>query len=40
MPRSAELLDLLADWAPNEIIREVILVHKPAWLYGFKGTTA
>jgi len=34
-PDDAILFDLLADWAPNEAIRNRILVDNPAALYGF-----
>jgi predicted TIM-barrel fold metal-dependent hydrolase len=34
-PDDAILLDLLPDWAPNEAIRNRILVDNPAALYGF-----
>lgn len=32
----ADLLDLLADWAPDEAVRNRILVDNPARLYGFQ----
>jgi predicted TIM-barrel fold metal-dependent hydrolase len=35
MPEDAELLDLLADWAPDAAIRYRILVENPARLYRF-----
>jgi len=35
MPRDADLLDLLADWAPDEKTRNKILVANPARLYEF-----
>jgi D-galactarolactone isomerase len=35
-PDDAGLLDLLLDWAPDEQVRQKILVHNPARLYGFK----
>lgn len=35
MPNVGELLDLLADWAPDEIQRRRILVDNPHRLYGF-----
>lgn len=35
MPRIGDLLDLLADWAPDERARRAILVDNPAELYGF-----
>lgn len=35
MPDDAGLLDLLADWAPDEAHRRRILVDNPAALYGF-----
>jgi D-galactarolactone isomerase len=34
-PDDAALLDLLADWAPDESQRQRILVDNPARLYGF-----
>jgi predicted TIM-barrel fold metal-dependent hydrolase len=34
-PDDAVLFDLLADWAPDEAIRQQILVDNPAILYGF-----
>jgi D-galactarolactone isomerase len=34
-PNDAILFDLLADWAPDEAIRNRILVDNPAALYGF-----
>ena len=34
-PNDAVLFDLLADWAPDEAIRNRILVDNPAALYGF-----
>lgn len=36
MPDDAVLLDLLLDWAPQEEIRNRILVDNPAELYGFQ----
>lgn len=35
MPNDADLLDLLAVWAPDEALRKRILVDNPARLYGF-----
>lgn len=35
MPDDAVMLDLLAQWAPDERVREQILVQNPARLYGF-----
>ena len=35
MPNVSDLLDLLADWAPTESIRNAILVENPHRLYGF-----
>jgi D-galactarolactone isomerase len=35
MPDDAQLLDLLLDWAPNEVTRRRILVENPAKLYRF-----
>ena len=34
-PDDAIVFDLLADWAPDEAIRNRILVDNPAALYGF-----
>ena len=34
-PDDAVLLDLLLDWAPDEAVRNRILVENPARLYGF-----
>jgi len=34
MPNDGDLLDLLADWAPDEAVRERILVTNPEHLYG------
>jgi D-galactarolactone isomerase len=34
-PNDATLLDLLAEWAPDEVTRRHILVQNPAVLYGF-----
>ncbi len=36
IPDDADLLDLLADWAPEESVRRKILVENPAELYGFR----
>lgn len=35
MPNDGELLDLLADWVPDEGLRRKILVDNPTRLYGF-----
>jgi 2-pyrone-4,6-dicarboxylate lactonase len=35
MPNVGDLLDLLADWAPEEALRHRVLVENPARLYGF-----
>ena len=35
MPNTTDLLDLLADWVPDETTRNRILVDNPAVLYGF-----
>jgi len=35
VPDDADLLDLLLDWAPDEVVRRKILVDNPATLYGF-----
>ena len=34
-PNDADLLDLLLDWAPDEMTRNKILIDNPAKLYGF-----
>ena len=34
-PDDANLLDLLLEWAPDEVVRRRILVDNPAELYGF-----
>ena len=36
MMNVSDLLDLLADWGPDEAVRRAILVDNPARLYGFK----
>ncbi len=35
MPNDADLVDLLADWLPDEALRARVLVDNPAALYGF-----
>jgi predicted TIM-barrel fold metal-dependent hydrolase len=35
MPNTTDLLDLLADWVPDEATRNRILVDNPAELYDF-----
>jgi predicted TIM-barrel fold metal-dependent hydrolase len=35
MPNVGELLDLLAEWVPDEAQRRRVLVDNPARLYGF-----
>lgn len=35
MPDDGELVDLIADWAPDPALRQRILVDNPAILYGF-----
>ena len=35
MPNDGDLIDLLADWAPDAALRRAILVDNPARLYGF-----
>jgi predicted TIM-barrel fold metal-dependent hydrolase len=35
MPNTTDLLDTLADWVPDETLRNRILVDNPAALYGF-----
>ncbi|MBY0296102.1 MAG: amidohydrolase family protein [Methylobacterium sp.] len=37
MPNPGDLLDLLADWVPDEAARHRVLVDNPARLYGFPG---
>jgi predicted TIM-barrel fold metal-dependent hydrolase len=34
-PDDALLFDLLTDWAPDEKVRQRVLVENPAMLYGF-----
>jgi D-galactarolactone isomerase len=34
-PNDALLFDLLAEWAPNDVTRQRILVENPTALYGF-----
>jgi len=36
MPNDGELLDMLANWAPDPKVRQKILVDNPARLYGFQ----
>ncbi len=36
MPNDGDLIDMLAEWAPDEELRQRILVDNPAKLYGFK----
>jgi predicted TIM-barrel fold metal-dependent hydrolase len=36
VPDDADLLDVLADWAPDAGDRQRILVDNPARLYGFR----
>lgn len=36
MPNDGDLADLLADWIPDEKLREQVLVANPARLYGFR----
>jgi predicted TIM-barrel fold metal-dependent hydrolase len=36
MPNDADLLDLLAQWLPDEALRRSVLVENPAALYGFR----
>jgi predicted TIM-barrel fold metal-dependent hydrolase len=35
MPNDGDLLDLLAEWVPDEATRNRILVQNPTTLYGF-----
>jgi predicted TIM-barrel fold metal-dependent hydrolase len=34
-PNDAQIFDLMLEWAPNEAMRNRILVDNPATLYGF-----
>ncbi len=34
MPNDGELLDLLLDWVPDEVVRNRILAQNPSQLYG------
>jgi predicted TIM-barrel fold metal-dependent hydrolase len=36
-PDDADLIDLLLEWAPDEALRQRILVTNPQALYGFPG---
>jgi predicted TIM-barrel fold metal-dependent hydrolase len=38
MPNVGELLDLMADWVPDETRRHQLFVENPAKLYGFGGS--
>ena len=35
MPNDGELADVIADWVPDARMREQVLVHNSARLYGF-----
>ena len=35
MPNDGDLIDLLAQWVPNESLRRSILVDHPREVYGF-----
>jgi predicted TIM-barrel fold metal-dependent hydrolase len=35
MPNDGGLVDLLADWIPDEALRHRVLVENPAQLYSF-----
>jgi len=35
MPNDGDLADLLPEWLPDETVRQKVLVHNPAALYGF-----
>ena len=37
MPDDGELLDLVADWAPDAKVRQKILSDNPKALYGFES---
>ena len=38
-PDDALLFDLIAEWAPDEALRQRLLVDNPAALYGFPPVT-
>jgi predicted TIM-barrel fold metal-dependent hydrolase len=38
MPNDGDLLDLLADWAPDEAVRNAILADNAQRLYGFPNS--
>jgi 2-pyrone-4,6-dicarboxylate lactonase len=38
MPNDGDLVDLLADWVPDEVTRRRILVDNPCALYGFPAS--
>jgi 2-pyrone-4,6-dicarboxylate lactonase len=40
MPNDGDLVDLLAEWVPDEATRQRILVDNPRTLYGFSPATA
>jgi len=40
MPNVGDLLDVLADWAPDPKLRNAVLVDNPHALYGFGGTVS
>ena len=35
IPNDGDLADLLTEWLPDETVRQKVLVHNPAALYGF-----
>lgn len=37
MPNDGDLLDQLADWVPDEVQRNAVLVNNPCQLYGFEA---
>jgi len=39
MPNVGDLLDALADWAPERALRNAVLVDNPHALYGFESWT-
>jgi predicted TIM-barrel fold metal-dependent hydrolase len=39
MPNVGDLLDVLADWAPDPAVRNAVLVDNPHALYGFGGAS-
>jgi predicted TIM-barrel fold metal-dependent hydrolase len=40
IPNDGDLMDMMLDFAPNEITRHKILVDNPARLFGFNGISS